>query len=349
MISLIIFSWKYHVFCLISRACQECFSDGKDDCFHPQCITVDGVERGVMSINRMIPGPSIQVCKGDTIVVDLINAAEGSAITIHWHGIHQKNTPFMDGVPYVTQCPILYGTTFRYKFAAAKAGTYFYHSHSGFHKTNGQYGALVIREPQTDDPNAELYQFDLSKHVLLASDWLHTYAENFAPGQPSTAMKIESILLNGRSRHFDGKNYTIAPLSTHRVEKGGKYRFRFINSASLQCPFQVQIEKHAMQVIAADGNAVQPIFVDSLVSLSGERYDFVVNANQEPGEYWIRVRAIDRCEHHKVETFGVLSYSKASQKNDSELAFLERKKPNFEDTFNTGLVSLKRNNIRAIS
>jgi FtsP/CotA-like multicopper oxidase with cupredoxin domain len=293
-----------------------------------------------MSINRMVPGPSIQVCKGDTIVVDLINAAEGSAVTIHWHGIHHKNTPFMDGVPYVTQCPIPYATTFRYKFTAVKAGTYFYHSHSGYHMTNGQHGALVIREPQTEDPNAELYQFDLSEHVLLVSDWLHTYVENFVPGQPSVVMVIESMLLNGRGRYFDGKNYTIAPLSTHRVKKGGKYRFRFINSASQQCPFQLQIENHTMQVIAADGTAVQPIFVNSLVSLSGERYDFVVTANQEPGEYWIRVRAIEKCAHLKIETFGVLSYSKASQKNDSELAFLDRENPRYEDTFKTGIVSL---------
>lgn len=42
-------------------ACGKC-SEGKiDDCYHPRCITADGVERGVMSINRQIPGPAIQV------------------------------------------------------------------------------------------------------------------------------------------------------------------------------------------------------------------------------------------------------------------------------------------------
>jgi hypothetical protein len=132
-------------------ACAECFAGVKEDCFHHQCITADGVEKGVMSINRLVPGPSIQVnirfllikikinlffantqvCKGDEIVVDVHNEAHGTAVTIHWHGLHQKNTPFMDGVPFVTQCPISFGNTFRYKFSAEKAGTFMYHSHAG--------------------------------------------------------------------------------------------------------------------------------------------------------------------------------------------------------------------------
>jgi FtsP/CotA-like multicopper oxidase with cupredoxin domain len=292
-----------------------------------------------MSINRMIPGPSIQVCKGDEIVVDLINEAQGSAITLHWHGIHQTNSPFMDGVPYVTQCPIPYGTTFRYKFTASKAGTYFYHSHSGFHKANGQFGALVIREPYMEDPNADFYQFDLSSHVLVASDWLHTYAENFVPGQPTVVMNVKSLLISGRGVFFDGTNYTVAPLSTHRVKQAGKYRFRFINSASLHCPFQLQIENHTMQIIASDGHPIIPFFVNTLDSMSGERFDFVVNANQTPGEYWIRMRAVGSCKHLHIETFAVLSYSKMSQKNDTELAFLDRSLPKYEDAFETGLVS----------
>ena len=50
---------------------------------------------------------------------------------IHWHGIHQRSSPYMDGVPYVTQCPILPGNSFRYVFNANKSGTYFYHAHIG--------------------------------------------------------------------------------------------------------------------------------------------------------------------------------------------------------------------------
>lgn len=41
-----------------------------------------------------------------------------------------------------------------------------------------------------------------------------------------------------------------------------------------------------MQVIASDSYDLQPVTVDSLVSTSGERYDFVINANQPTGECW---------------------------------------------------------------
>lgn len=72
-----------------------------------------------------------QVCKGDMVVIDVVNKMKGRSTTIHWHGILQRGTPFMDGVPMVTQCPIVDGQTFRYSFLAEDPGTYFWHSHDG--------------------------------------------------------------------------------------------------------------------------------------------------------------------------------------------------------------------------
>jgi FtsP/CotA-like multicopper oxidase with cupredoxin domain len=147
------------------------------DCFNDQCITADGVEKGVMSINRQIPGPSVHVCQNDTIVVDIINKMGGTAAAIHWHGFHQRKTPFYDGVPFITQCPIEYSTTFRYAFQAEEAGTQFYHSHSGHHKVNGHYGGIVIRRDPRNDPNRATYDRDLRDHLMVISDWMHVDAE----------------------------------------------------------------------------------------------------------------------------------------------------------------------------
>lgn len=55
-----------------------------------------------------------QVCQWDEVVVDVENNLLSDFTSIHWHGIHQLGTPFMDGVPHLTQCPIEAGTTFRY-------------------------------------------------------------------------------------------------------------------------------------------------------------------------------------------------------------------------------------------
>ena len=73
----------------------------------------------------------MQVCLGDRIVVDVKNGMPGKQTTIHWHGIYMKGTPYMDGVPMVTQCSIMSEQTFRYDFTANNSGTYFWHSHEG--------------------------------------------------------------------------------------------------------------------------------------------------------------------------------------------------------------------------
>lgn len=72
-----------------------------------------------------------QVCEGDKVVIDVLNMFEGMEVTIHWHGLWQRGTQYYDGVPMLTQCPILFGNTFRYQWVAGNAGTHFWHAHTG--------------------------------------------------------------------------------------------------------------------------------------------------------------------------------------------------------------------------
>lgn len=50
----------------------------------------------------------------------------------------------MDGVPFLTQCPVLPNALFRYEFYADEAGTHFYHSHSGGHDKIEHVSKLLI-------------------------------------------------------------------------------------------------------------------------------------------------------------------------------------------------------------
>lgn len=75
----------------------------------------DGVFKPMMMINGQFPGPMMEVNEGDTIVVDVLNMAK-NATAIHWHGIFQNGTNFMDGATGATQCPIPPGQSFQYKF-----------------------------------------------------------------------------------------------------------------------------------------------------------------------------------------------------------------------------------------
>lgn len=96
------------------RACELCTPNTTNQFTSScQCVLTDGVEKGILTANRQMPGPSIQVCKDDTVVVDVINHIEGMGVTIHFHGVWQTGSPWSDGVPYVTQCPITDGDTFR--------------------------------------------------------------------------------------------------------------------------------------------------------------------------------------------------------------------------------------------
>merc|ERR1711962_145704 len=154
----------------MSRACFDCGPDNLDDCAREECVPADGVPRAFLAVNRQLPGPAIQVCEGDRVVVDVYNELFSDSETIHWHGQHQRGSQYMDGVPFVTQCPILPGV-FRYDMPYLNHGTYWYHSHSGLHRGDGVLGAMVVR--RIEDQQAQYYDTDLLSHVLMVQDWTH--------------------------------------------------------------------------------------------------------------------------------------------------------------------------------
>lgn len=88
-----------------------------------------------------------------------------------------------------------------------------------------------------------------------------------------------------------------------------------------------------MEIIATDSFNVRPVIVDSLITTSGERYDFVIHANQQQDHYWIRLRALGVCENRKIEQFAVLSYAPSSVSNII-LSVPTKHFPLFDDDFN---------------
>lgn len=73
------------------------------------------VRKHALLINGQYPGPEINVYENDTVIVHVHNKMSSEATTIHWHGLHQLGTPFMDGSNGVAQGPILPGQSFTYK------------------------------------------------------------------------------------------------------------------------------------------------------------------------------------------------------------------------------------------
>ncbi|MFM8533913.1 MAG: multicopper oxidase domain-containing protein, partial [Acidimicrobiia bacterium] len=100
-----------------------------------------GASRIAQTINGSVPGPVLRWREGDTVTMRVANRLRDEDTSIHWHGIILPAE--MDGVPGLSFPGIRPGETFTYRFDVRQAGTYWYHSHSGFQEQRGVYGALV--------------------------------------------------------------------------------------------------------------------------------------------------------------------------------------------------------------
>ncbi|XP_077299198.1 uncharacterized protein LOC143920267 [Arctopsyche grandis] len=299
-------------------ACGNCSNGVLADCFAPQCVSADGVEKGILTLNRQLPGPPIEVCQGDLIIITVMNLLHSDTFSIHWHGLLQRGTNYMDGVPHVTQCPITPMASFRYTFWADDVGTYFYHSHSGMQKYIGIFGAFIIRAPAPVE-NFPLNLFDVDNRIIIFNDWSHDAAEMFQVGLPTRfpGSSPEALLINGKGKYYNNVTNTLtnSPYATVYVQAGRTYRFRIINAISMSCPVEMQIQNHRMQIIATDGSPVVPRWIDTLVMASGERYDVVVRANRSATLYWIHARLAGICENRMISQSAVLSYINNSEMN----------------------------------
>jgi manganese oxidase len=107
--------------------------------------TAEGKLVEAMAYNRMIPGPVIRVTEGERVRIVVTNSMD-EPHTTHWHGMFLPNT--MDGVPGISQEPIMPGESFTYEFVANPAGTRLYHSHFNAmsQEGSGLYGMFVVEE-----------------------------------------------------------------------------------------------------------------------------------------------------------------------------------------------------------
>ena len=84
---------------------RTCSIRDSTKCTNPQFV--DGkTYRSAIAVYGQIPGPTLIVHEGQTVVIHVHNNLTTEGISIHWHGMHQKGTPWIDGVGQVTQCQI---------------------------------------------------------------------------------------------------------------------------------------------------------------------------------------------------------------------------------------------------
>ncbi|KAI8434746.1 hypothetical protein MSG28_003267 [Choristoneura fumiferana] len=305
------------VYKTLSKSCGSCTENNEEEC-PAMCISADGRERGVLTINRELPSPTLHVCHNDILVVDVVHRAPAHALAMHWRGQSQKETPFMDGAPMLTQCPQPAYTTFQYKFRASEVGTHMYHAHSAADAADGLAGAFIVRQSPRLDPLRKLYDVEDSKHTIFVAEWGHSMGP--LADLTSKIRNAESLLINGKGNLPDS---TDAPISKFYVEYGKRYRFRLAYAGGAKsCSVKLSIDGHIMRLIALDGHRVEPEYVASIEMGRGERADFVLDANRVPGVYKVKVVADEQCQAN-LEGLAELVYvnkeNKVLHKQDKEI------------------------------
>ncbi|RBI72283.1 copper oxidase [Roseovarius sp. TE539] len=275
-------------------------------------ITVDQVRIDTGNFRKMGVGynksqlPTVLRFKeGEEVTINVTNNLREST-SIHWHGLI---LPFrQDGVPGISFGGIAPGETFTYRFPIQQAGTYWFHSHSGFQEPDGAYGAIVIEPRGGERVRADRdYVVQLAdkhphpgsrimRNLKMMPDYynrsqrtLQTLIEDSRQDSLKAALKdrgmwgrmrmmptdIEDVqgftaLINGRST---SQNWT------GLFRPGEKVRLRIVNSSAMTY-FDMRIPGLKMTVVQADGNDVKPVTVDELRVAVAETYDVIVQPRE---------------------------------------------------------------------
>ena len=279
-----------------------------------------GTPRVAFTVNGSVPAPTLRWKEGDTVTLRVANTLDEDA-SIHWHGILLPAN--MDGVPGLSFHGIRPGETYVYRFKVRQAGTYWYHSHSGFQEQRGLYGPLVI-EPREPEP----FEYD-REHVVMLTDWTDE-----SPERVFAKLKKRSDYYNFQQRtvgdffrdvrtqglkdaladrkmwgemrmnprdlaDVSGYTYTylmngVAPAGnwTGLFKPGERVRLRFINGSAMSY-FDVRIPGLKLTVVAADGQYVHPVAVDEFRIATAETYDVIVEPSGQDA-FTIFAQSMDR-------------------------------------------------------
>jgi FtsP/CotA-like multicopper oxidase with cupredoxin domain len=229
-----------------------------------------------------VPGPLFHVREGDTVELTLNNLTALSH-TIHWHGILQRGTWEMDGVPDTTQKAIEPGETFVYKFVAEPSGTLWYHCHVNVNEhvaMRGMWGPFIIVPKKPIKVEKEV----TGDYILMLSGWASAWADKAGQGGvPGDVFDYFTI---------NGKSYPeTQPI---RVKKGDVIRIRLFGAGD--SIHSIHIHGHVFEITFKDGRPLPaPIEADTVFVGPGERYDVILRCDN-PGRWMVH----DHIDNHTM-------------------------------------------------
>ena len=227
----------------------------------------DGRKLKVWCYNGQVPGPTLRIRFGQTVRVVLHNRLP-QPTTIHWHGVRVPNA--MDGVPEVTQPPVLPGESFVYEFTPKDPGTYWFHPHvrSSEQVERGLYGVLIV-----EDAEPLPYTTDA---MWILDDWRLTPRGDEIDPNFNTR---NDLAHDGRWGNVIAVNGSLS--EELAVDAGERIRLRILNSANGRV-FKPDFSRLDARVIAVDGNYVEePFAFENFEIAPGNRVDLDIALSAE--------------------------------------------------------------------
>jgi|GEM_PF-1771088 len=206
-----------------------------------------GVVKPAYAFNGVIPGPVLRVNEGDKVRMIVKNDLPFDT-GVHWHGMVLPND--QDGVPGITQPPIMPGETYTYEFTAIATGTHWYHTHSsGRHIGKGLYGVFEVVPKKGD------FEADHDYRVMIGDTDL-----GFT---------------------FNGKSYPAT--TTLKAEVGQKIRIRVVDTGDQV--HAIHLHGTPFEVVAQDGIPIKaPDRMDTVTISPGQTLDLIATFTN-PGKW----------------------------------------------------------------
>lgn len=202
---------------------------------------VPGHRTSVWAYGGQAPGLELRARQGDWLRVRFVNRLPEPS-TIHWHGIRLPLE--MDGVPYVSQLPVLPGEYFDYRFRLPDAGSFWYHPHtaSGEQLGRGLVGPLIVEEREPSGFRHERTLSLKSWHV----DGQGVFGEFSVPREAARG---------GTPGRLTTVNGEAAP--TLVLPAGQIVRLRILNLDNT-LTYRLNLPDAEARIYALDGNPVAP-------------------------------------------------------------------------------------------
>lgn len=283
--------------CLFIFCFNVCFSNG---------VAADSTTLIVKKYPLVIHGKSTQLykieqpdgswgyrgVKGSFFDATVKNESDEPTV-VHWHGLILPND--QDGVPWVTQPPILPGGTYHYHFKLKQAGTFWMHSHCGLQEQLFLSAPLIIEDPDEKNKYKDVimflgdFSFTKAKDILAG---LKHQTNHMDMHQPSGAMKMPDSPSPKQKNALNDVNYdalltnykTLNDPEIIRVKAGDRVRLRVIAGSSMS-NFFIDTGHLSGQAIAVDGNEIHPIENKQFQLAVAQRIDILVNIPKGEGAY----------------------------------------------------------------